>query len=567
MKKIIVFVFLLLLLPFNMVDSESLSADTNSPISSNGSGGLGKVWEIEKVGISGEALVVQDGYIYTFGEDHNFIVTKWNLNGSIIWNMVLDEEFVHAYIYDFAGDGESLYITGYNQTDAKGFIAKISSNGTILWNSPLSSLGLSICMYQEYIYVVNGSLNKIDPINGCIMNSTCEMGAYFVKEGTNSLYLLINTIDGDSLVKWNNGIVWATPIASAYQRGILESQEFLYCLSGDINDKSLILSKFSSEEGGLIWSVTNNKIAPRSFVKGENGFYVVGATKEDISQLSMVKYSFDGSFLWEKSWRTKDYGVQGLYDIALGENDSLYTLGSNIEIVLTKWVYDIISPSLTNLEDVRCEQTDSVTSLDWYVDDENPDFYTILMNGSVVESGDWVSGKISVQINNSDALGQYNYSVVLVDLSGNSASDTVIVTIEDTVAPHLSGSYSNDSETISWVAEDRNPNSYVIYKNGEQVSSGSWVSEGEISITVSPEKRNSLNYTIIVRDTSGNFNTDSIIVSPLLQGSNGGVVVFPWLTILTIVVGLAFLAIVIVVVVLIRKNPIVFQKKIVYTEQ
>ena len=67
-------------------------------------------------------------------------------------------------------------------------------------------------------------------------------------------------------------------------------------------------------------------------------------------------------------------------------------------------------------------------------------------------------------------LGQYNYTIMLTDLSGNEAIDSCIVTIEDTTIPlFLSADYSNDTETITWIMKDRNPTSYTVYKDGEVI--------------------------------------------------------------------------------------------------
>ena len=534
--------------------------NTNSPITTTSTevGGLGRIWEEVYEESSGEFLVVQGGYVYTFGNTgYDFVLVKWNMEGTILWNIVL-EEFTHTYIYDFAGDGESLYVTGYNQTDTSGFIAKIGSNGTILWNSPLSSLGFSICAYQEYIYVVNGSLNKINPINGHIVNSNHEVGAYFVKEGKNSLYLLTNIVGNNFLVRWSDdNVVWSKSINSAYQKGLLESEDFLYYLSGDISDKSLILSKLGAEKGESIWNITDSKIIPRGFAENDGNLYVVGATSEYTSRLSIVGYSpIDGNLLWEKSWRTEEYGDQTLSDIAFGENDTIYTLGSESEMVLTKWIYDVELPTLNDYADVCYEQSDSVFSLRWYAYDENPTSYLVYKNGRTVDSGNWTSGEaIEIEIDQSSALGQYNYTIIVEDLSGNIASDSVMVTIQDTIAPYIRDDINDN--VIIWNINDRNPGSYEVYKNGLSVLSGDWVDNGNISIDITDNG----NYTIVAKDTSNNMAKGIVIIdyisTPSSVNSSDTSTVFAPNNILSYILYLVILLVpvlLIVIIILLRRG-------------
>ena len=574
-RKILVLLLFLLFLPFEGLNNNNYIADTNAPISSN-TGGLGKVWEIEKIGNSGESIVVQGGFIYTFGETNGYlydynrdpIVIKWDLNGTLIWEKVFDDSlFRDRTIYDFSGDGEGFYVTGYQPGDKQGFLVKINQLGDIVWDIELNSTRLSLFSSEETILAGGyGSIAEINSTNGAVIKQY-----YFPEEYGFSNYLLFES-EGDIysvsrylneehfLIKHNStgDILWNVSIGTAGMRDIWVN-ESLYLLS------TTRLLRWSLE-GDILWNVTSSGSLYRKLVVDEDGFYIVGSTDDYTTDLLLTRRNLEGGFVWEKSWRTKDPGDQSLYDAVFGGNNTLYTLGSESEIVLTKWIKDETAPTIPHWADMNYEQSDTTSLLYWSVYDENPDSYTISVNDSIIEFGNWTSGTIDFEVDLSAPLGQYNYELWLTDLSGNSASDTVIVTIEDTIAPVLYGSYSNDSKTISWVAEDRNPCSYVIYKDGEQVSFGSWISEGEISIVVSPEKRNSLNYTIIVKDTSGNFNTDSVIILPLSQGDNGEVIAFPWLTILMVVVGLAFLATTIILVVLIRKNPIVFQKKNIYTE-
>ena len=549
-------------------NKEFFAEKPNSPVSSSDMGAVGKVWEIERSGSSGEALVVQGGYIYTFGEDsgiyeHELVITKWFPNGTLVWEKIFSEEFYRGKRSAW-GDGTDLYITGQERTTYDKFLTKINSSGDIVYTSKSDYFGGSIWGNEEFLYVSGWhSLSKVDPSNGSIVESynlpeEALYAAYYLWGNGDNLYTLGDNGDEELfLVKWglDGNILWSTYVGSGRSKDLSGDGEYLYVL---LEDK---LSKWSFE-GISIWNNTIEDIVPESFSIDEKGIYVAGATDEFKSQLSLAGYGLDGSFLWEKSWRTKDYGNQKLYDVAFGKNQTLYTLGSGFEIILTKWVQDTIEPILNDInDDIRCEQTDGVFFLNWYAYDENPDFYTVSRDNYIVESGSWISGEtISVQVNKSSALGGYNYSIILTDLSGNMATDSCIVTIEDTTSPRLSCKYANDSNVIVWVAEDRNPSSYSVYTDDEELFSGSWISGEEISIVASPDKKSSLNYTIVVRDTSGNLNSHSVIV-PALSGTTTSPL-FSWWEVLLVLVGIAFIATITILVVLIKKNHLVLREKV-----
>ena len=195
-----------------------------------------------------------------------------------------------------------------------------------------------------------------------------------------------------------------------------------------------------------------------------------------------------------------------------GDYSNLYTLQSSS---LIKWVYDGTPPILNDIPNVTIEQSNGSFLLVWSVEEENPKNYSISKDGLVVKSDDLTFGQdITIQIDKS-ILGAYNYSVVVTDTSGYIGQSSCIVTVQDTVLPTLYSIYSNDTNVITWVAEDRNPDSYLIYKNGEQIFYGNWISEGKISITFLPEEKSSLNYTIVVQDTSGNRERNTVTIPPL----------------------------------------------------
>ncbi|MFW9845022.1 MAG: hypothetical protein ACFFEV_10635, partial [Candidatus Thorarchaeota archaeon] len=184
-------------------------------------------------------------------------------------------------------------------------------------------------------------------------------------------------------------------------------------------------------------------------------------------------------------------------------------------------VIDSEDPSLGHPIDITYEFGTVGHTIIWSVSDLYPDEYIIYKDGAYLEDGSWTSGFISIGTDGL-ALGEHNYTILVDDVSGNVAIDTVIVTVVDTTAPILnnpsdiSGTLANTSIQITWQPTDLLPFFYEIYSNGSLVSSGTWTSGGNLTCTLEDLTAGVYNITIIVWDTSGNQAQDTVIIT--IQG-------------------------------------------------
>ncbi|UCG89575.1 MAG: hypothetical protein JSU57_03630, partial [Candidatus Heimdallarchaeota archaeon] len=74
--------------------------------------------------------------------------------------------------------------------------------------------------------------------------------------------------------------------------------------------------------------------------------------------------------------------------------------------------------------------------ISWTATDLDPATYTVYLDGAFNTSGSWTSGNAFLVDIDGLAVGLYNFTVVCVDASGNSNSDTVWVTVEETTSTH-----------------------------------------------------------------------------------------------------------------------------------
>ncbi|MBD3408222.1 MAG: hypothetical protein GF411_19020 [Candidatus Lokiarchaeota archaeon] len=185
----------------------------------------------------------------------------------------------------------------------------------------------------------------------------------------------------------------------------------------------------------------------------------------------------------------------------------------------TVWVFvrDSVSPTITSPIDRSYELGSTGNELLWTPEDLNPASYTVLRNGSSIESGDWTGSAISVDIDGL-AVGVYNYTLVVYDEYDHWNSDTVLVSVHDTTAPTITSpndcsyEYGVTGNELLWTPEDLNPDSYAILRNGSVIRSGDWTGS-TISLNVDGLNVGVYNYTVIVYDESENWISDTIMVS------------------------------------------------------
>lgn len=88
------------------------------------------------------------------------------------------------------------------------------------------------------------------------------------------------------------------------------------------------------------------------------------------------------------------------------------------------------SPTLNHPADIEYTAGQTGNSITWSPSDEYPGSYQILLDGSILRSGTWNSTTESiVAVVDGHAVGEYNYTVIVADVRGNTAVDEVMVTV------------------------------------------------------------------------------------------------------------------------------------------
>lgn len=243
---------------------------------------------------------------------------------------------------------------------------------------------------------------------------------------------------------------------------------------------------------------------------GFNAFFYVNGSL-DASQTGLANTTSSVGY-------SLDNLAVGVYNITVVVYDSSGNYAANTVIVT---VQDTIAPVIVSSSgDLTYEDDLLGNAILWNATDANPWTYRILQNGTQVANSSWASAvNISYSIDEV-APGVYNFTIFVADAFGNQIADTVIITVQDTIAPSVVSSSGNvlieDDSTgnnISWTATDANAGTYRIVKNGTQVANGTWTSGTAIPYNIDAYGVGDYNFTMVATDAFGNWIAETVNVT------------------------------------------------------
>jgi len=205
-------------------------------------------------------------------------------------------------------------------------------------------------------------------------------------------------------------------------------------------------------------------VADFSIPVGVSGEYIIWTCSETFPDYYIITQ--DSVVIDEGLWNGTDLRVNlnGLsidsYVFELTVNDTHANSASDEVIVSV--VTDRTSPSLTPLDDVSFEFGTTGHYLAWSCSDLFPESYSISRNGNVLDSGLWNGSNLAIAIDGLN-VGVYNFTIVLYDSSGNSASDSVIVSVtQPETTPTTSTQSPTTSTTPTGTSEPLDPTLLII---------------------------------------------------------------------------------------------------------
>jgi hypothetical protein len=130
------------------------------------------------------------------------------------------------------------------------------------------------------------------------------------------------------------------------------------------------------------------------------------------------------------------WGVDGLnigeYNYTLYIDD-IWSRRATSTVFVT--VVDASAPIIDHPVDLFLLAGESTNNATWIATDTEPSNYTVYLNGTVLDSGTWISGEPIVVDLSGVEFGIYNITIVVADELGNTASDTLYAFIIPTSIP------------------------------------------------------------------------------------------------------------------------------------
>lgn len=191
------------------------------------------------------------------------------------------------------------------------------------------------------------------------------------------------------------------------------------------------------------------------------------------------------------------------------------TVADQVDVLIV----DDVLPIINHLFNSTVSE-ELLESLTWTPSDLNPSSFEVYREGSLIDSGVWSGGNIIVSLAGV-TIGEYNYTAVVSDTSGNTARDTTFVTIIDDTGPSIDHPidiiYSLDTtgNTIEWNATDLHPDTFTVFREHIIIQSVSW-SGTPIIVSIDGLGIGIYNFTILVNDTSGNWISDQVNVTVIV---------------------------------------------------
>ncbi|MBD3408291.1 MAG: hypothetical protein GF411_19365 [Candidatus Lokiarchaeota archaeon] len=191
---------------------------------------------------------------------------------------------------------------------------------------------------------------------------------------------------------------------------------------------------------------------------------------------------------------------------------------------------EVAAPIPNQPSDFSMDEDETDRIIHWVIDELFPVNYTLYVDYAIYDTGHMMNEYIFEIEAYSIEPGVKNFTVVFKDLYNNTASDTVLVTVNDVdyEPPTIIAGPTNETvqyqftHNYQWNVTDEHPDSYLLYDNEIEIASGEWTSTTNISESVDfyPGPHN---LTIWINDTYGHTVTDTVWIdvtdpiSPLLS--------------------------------------------------
>jgi len=233
----------------------------------------------------------------------------------------------------------------------------------------------------------------------------------------------------------------------------------------------------------------------------------------------------NGTVVISGSWDGSDIVVdisglsQGAYFYELNVTDESNQFDTDIVKVI---VIDGEAPVLDHPNDITIRENGQpqTVTIRWHVFDVNPREYSVCLEfygeGYVIQTAPWDGSDILFQYETTYFLGEYVFTLTLLDECGYSASDEVSVFVVvgwPSISSPFDVQYVEGAtpSPIIWTINDEREIDYEIVRNDTAIAQASWKGE-DVKIDISGLTRGTYVYEIRVWTADGFYVSDDVTV-------------------------------------------------------
>ncbi|TXT55454.1 MAG: exported protein of unknown function [Candidatus Thorarchaeota archaeon] len=181
----------------------------------------------------------------------------------------------------------------------------------------------------------------------------------------------------------------------------------------------------------------------------DNPYWTVDV-EDDISDLLWIAAYLDGVLFdndteWGQTGTlsfSPEFTSEKSYELCLRSMDELGNIG---EVNLTVY-YDTSAPQLSSPADISYEVGTSGQTITWEVSDLTPQNYSITLDGSLWQDGDWEGDDIITNVSGL-LVGDHTLVITVYDRAGYSSTDTVEVEVTDASTTTTTGTTDTTTTT------------------------------------------------------------------------------------------------------------------------
>ena len=232
---------------------------------------------------------------------------------------------------------------------------------------------------------------------------------------------------------------------------------------------------------------------------------------------SILRFGF-----WNSSTEVISVDVDGLpvgiHSFTLEVNS---TFAPATDTVVVTVLPDMTPPSLDSPSDIIYAFGAVGNTINWTPQDTNPQYYEILLNGSLLYWGIWNSSSEIINVNvDGLPIGTHSYMVRVSDIQWNNATDLVEVSVISHEGfslnnpPDVEYTEGETGNTITWIVNAISSYDYRVHRNGEMIFSGNQNTES-VSLNIDYLVAGSYNFTLSVIDVYERQASDTVWVSVL----------------------------------------------------